>query len=400
MTDKTPSARLNPHFASVRRADYKTLQDRMAEGYVMLGWADPFFPDPCLPEHVIAAAKTALDQHGAHYSLPIGSPVLRREIAAKLAARNGLDVDPDREVIVTPGSDAGLWQAMQVILSPGDEVLNPVPSYPSNFRNAELMGAISVPVPLDPHRDFELDVAAVRARITPKTKLIILTQPNNPTGTVHRRETLERLAALVLEHDLLAIVDQAFEDTVYDARELVTFAALPGMRARTITLFSMSKGMAMSGFRVGYSVAAPEIMEVMHATAVNILGATNTAAQEAAIAALRDRDFVAGYIEKYERRRKYAADMLGAIAGVRFRPPQAGLMIWLDISGLGTSRQVSDHLLQDAKILVHPGALFGGVGANYVRLALSALHDDDAFCDALERTAASLCRLSVKSGWG
>jgi aspartate/methionine/tyrosine aminotransferase len=395
VTDKTLIARLNPHFASVRRTDYKTLQDRIAEGYVMLGWADPFFPDPCLPEHVISAAKRALDQHGAHYSLPIGSLALRREIAAKLAARNGLEVDPDREVIVTPGSDAGLWQAMQVVLSPGDEVLNPVPSYPNNCRNAELMGAISVPVPLDLDRDFELDVSAVRARITPKTKLIVLTQPNNPTGTVHRRKTLERLAALVLEHDLLAVVDQAFEDTVYDGRELVTFATLPGMRARTISVFSMSKGMAMSGFRVGYSVAAPEIMEVMHATAVSILGATNTAAQEAAIAALRDRDFVEGYIEKYERRRKFAADILGGIPGVRFRPAQAGLMIWLDISGLGTSWEVSDHLLRDVKVLVHPGEFFGGVGANYIRLMLSALRDDEAFRGALERTAASLRRLPV-----
>ncbi len=394
MSDKPFSPRLNPHFAAVRRVDYQALQDRLDHDYVMLGWADPFFPDPCLPEHVIAAAKGALDQHGAHYSLPIGSPALRRAIAGKLAARNGLDVDPDREVIVTPGSDTGLWQAMQVVLSPGDEVLNPVPSYPSNFRNAELMGAISVPVPLDASRDFELDVAALRDRISPRSKLVMLTQPNNPTGTVHGRKTLELLAGLVLEHDLLVVVDQAFEDSVYDARELVTFAALPGMRERTISVFSMSKGMAMSGFRVGYTVAAPEIMAVLHATAVNILGATNTAAQAAAIAAMEDRGFVAEYVARYERRRLWAAELLAAIPGVRFRLPQAGLMVWLDIAGLGTSRKVAEHLLSDAKIIVQPGEIFGGVGGNYIRLMLSALRDDSALREALERTARSLRALS------
>lgn len=390
--------RLNPHLAAVRRVDYRALQQRMDDGYLMLGWADPFFPDPCLPDHVIAAAKRTLDDRGAHYSLPIGSPALRRAIAAKLAAFNGLVVDPDRELIVTPGSDTGLWHAMQVVLSPGDEVLNPLPSYPSNVRNSELMGAVSVAVPLNEADGFTLDIAALRARITPRTKLVVLTQPNNPTGTVHDRATLTALAALVAEHDLLAVVDQAFEDMVYDGHEFVTFATLPGMRERTLTVFSLSKGMAMSGFRVGYTVASPEIMEVLHGSAVNVLGATNTAAQAAATAALRDPAFMADYRSTYERRRALAGKMLGAVPGIDYRAPQAGLMLWLDIHALGSATEIADHLLRDARIIVHPGDNFGGVGSRYVRIMLSALRSDEAFADALGQVATSLRRLAAAKG--
>ena len=387
-------ARLNPHLAAVRRVDYRALQERMDEGYLMLGWADPFFPDPCLPAHVIDAAKASLDDRAAHYSLPIGSPRLRRAIAAKLAARNGLIVDPDRELIVTPGSDTGLWQAMQLVLEPGDEVLNPVPSYPSNIRNAELMGATSISVPLDPNRDFALDPDALRARITPRTKLILLTQPNNPTGTVHDRDTLAAVAAIAAEHDLVVIVDQAFEDIVYDGREFVTFAALPGMRERTITVFSLSKGMAMSGFRVGYTVAAPAVMEILHGTAVNILGATNTAAQEAAAAALANPSFMDDYRRIYERRRALAGEILRDIPGVVYRAPQGGLMIWLDVAGIGSSRDVTDALMREARIIVHPGDTFGDAGAGFIRIMLSALRSDAAFEDALRMVAAVLRGLS------
>lgn len=384
------AARLNPHLAAVRRVDYRKLQAQIDDGYLMLGWADPFFPDPCLPAHVVAAAKASLDGAGAHYSLPIGTPALRRAIASKLAARNGLDVDPDRELIVTPGSDTGLWQAMQVVLEPGDEVLNPVPSYPSNVRNAELMGARSIAVPLDRANGFTLDLDALRASVTPRTKAILLTQPNNPTGTVHSREALTELAAIAAEHDLIVIVDQAFEDIVFDDRDFVTFAALPGMRERTITVFSLSKGMAMSGFRVGYTVAPPEIMEIMHGTAVNILGATNTAAQAAAAAALEDPNFIDDYRRSYDRRRALAGQILGDIPGVLYRAPQGGLMIWLDVSGLGHSRDVADALLREARIIVHAGETFGPPGADFIRIMLSALRDDSAFERALQMTASVL----------
>ncbi|WP_293977051.1 pyridoxal phosphate-dependent aminotransferase [Sphingomonas sp.] len=390
MTNNAAYSRLNPHMAGVRRVDYAALQDRIDAGYLMLGWADPFFPDPCLPEHVIAAAKATLDEGGAHYSLPIGSPQLRRTIAGKLARVNGMSIDPDRELIVTPGSDTGLWQAMQVVISPGDEVLNPVPSYPSNVRNVELMGGVNVPVPLDAERDFALDLDALRQRITPSSKLIVLTQPNNPTGTVHDRATLEALAKIVIDHDLLVVVDQAFEDVIYDGREFVTFATLPGMRERTITVFSLSKGMAMSGFRIGYTVAAPEIMAIMHGTAVNILGAANTAAQAAAVAALQAPSFVDGYRRTFAARRKLATEIFANVPGVRFSAPQAGLMLWLDTSSLGNSRDVADHIAQKARIIVHPGENFGGIGSGYIRIMLSALRDDIAFADALRRTADCL----------
>ncbi|CAN5319576.1 pyridoxal phosphate-dependent aminotransferase [soil metagenome] len=385
--------RLNPNFAAVRRVDYAALQARIDSGSVMLGWADPFFPDPCLPPHVIAAATACLMENGSHYTSPIGSPMLRQAIARKLARFNGLTINPDTELIVTPGSDTGLWHAMQVVLSPGDEVISFVPSYPSNTRNASLMGAINVPIALQAADDFRIDTRALQGRLTDRTKLLVLTQPNNPTGTVHSRRELEALSEFARENDLIVIVDHAFEDLVYDGREFVTFAALPGMAERTISVFSMSKGMAMSGFRVGYTAAPEDIMAVMHGSAVNVLGATNTAAQAAATAALSDSAFVDVFRDIYDRRRSLCVQLLGAVDGLRVLPPQGGLMLWLNISALGTSQGVAGHLATDAAIIVQPGDIFGEGGEGYIRIMLSALRDDAAFASAIKRTAVSLAKL-------
>ena len=199
----------------------------------------------------------------AHYTHPVGDAELKAAIARKLARQNGLSVVPERNILITPGSDSGLLFAMMPFIEPGDEVLVPDPSYPSNFLNPKLLGGKAVSVLLDEENGFRLTRAALEAALSPRTKMVLLTNPNNPTTTVFSREEMTMLAEFVIEHDLVAVVDQAFEDFLFDGREMVTLAALPGMWERTVTVCSVSKGMALSGVRVGYLVADDHIMDCL-----------------------------------------------------------------------------------------------------------------------------------------
>lgn len=171
----------------------------------------------------------------------MGDAELKAAIARKLARQNGLSVVPERNILITPGSDSGLLFAMMPFIEPGDEVLVPDPSYPSNFLNPKLLGGRAVSVLLDEANGFRLTRAALEAALSPRTKMVLLTNPNNPTTTVFSREEMTMLAEFVIEHDLVAVVDQAFEDFLFDGREMVTLAALPGMWERTVTVCSVSK---------------------------------------------------------------------------------------------------------------------------------------------------------------
>jgi aspartate/methionine/tyrosine aminotransferase len=372
-----------------------------AEGYRILSWADPWLPDPALSPVVREALLESLDSAGtAHYTLPIGERRLREAIAEKCRRVNGLTVDPARNVLVTPGSDAGLWFAMAALLEPGDEVLVPDPSYPSNAVNCTLLGARPVLVPVDAADGWQLDVEAMRAALTARTRMVVLTHPSNPTGTVIRRERLEALRDLVVEHDLLLVCDQAFEDFVFDGIELVTPAALPGMWERTLTVCSMSKGHGLSGLRVGYVVGPDRLMDGLYGTAVNVVGASNTAAQVASAAALRDTEALAERHADFEARRHDVVRILGGVPGVRVEAPESGFLSWIDVGGLGTGDEVAAHLLADARVSVNSGAPYGPSGVNHVRLVHGCYRDPAEMRRALEEIADSLRRLATERGLG
>ena len=379
-------------FSPVEKADVGEGAARLqAQGYDLLGWADPFFPDPSLPESVCRAMTEALASGmPAHYTMPIGSLELRTELAEKCRRYNQLEVDPSRNVLVTPGSDSGLLFAMMPFLDTGDEVLVPDPSYPSNFLNCRLCGAKAVPVPLDAANHYRLDVEAFRARLTSRTKMVVLTHPNNPTGTVFSREELEALSRLICENDLILVCDQAFEDHVFDGREMVTPASLPGMWERTVTTFSISKGLGLSGLRVGYLVACDAFMDVFYAAAVNVLGATNTVAQIGALAALRDKTLLPRYHQVLERRRNLAYEAFSAVPGVGVERPQSGILSWLDVSRLGTDTQVADYLREHAHVVVNEGRNYGAQGAGHLRLVHACFASDEKARSVFARIADSL----------
>lgn len=231
-------------FLEVTKADVgEGAGNFMKAGGDIMAWADPFFPDPAIPESVKKAMHEAIDGgFPAHYGMPIGIYELREALAEHISERTGLSIDPSRNVIVTPGSDSGLLYAMMPFISEGDEVMVPDPSYPSNFLNPKLLGGKTVPVPLYPEDNYQVRIEEFEKRLTPRTKMVLLTHPNNPTTTVYRRESIEALCRFIIDNDLVLVCDQAFEDHIYDGIEFVAPCTLPGMWERTLTVCSHFQG--------------------------------------------------------------------------------------------------------------------------------------------------------------
>ena len=388
-------------FESVNKADVGDNADKMkSDNVAMLSWADPFFPDDRMDEDIRCAVVSSLgDGTAQHYTAPIGNAELKKVIAEKVARFNGIPADPQRNIIITPGSDSALFFSLIPFVEHGDEVMIVDPSYPNNFQAVEILGGVPVSVPVRPETGFELEIEEFERRLTDKTKLVILTNPNNPTTVVYSRESLEQLAAFIIKHDLLAIVDQAFEDIVYDGREMVSLGSLDGMLQKTVTIFSISKGMGLSGFRVGCIVASDRLIDTLFASAVSVVGATNTAAQLAAIAAYGKRDeLVAEYSVIFDKRRRFVYEALSDIPGVRVQMPQSAFLSWINVSQLGTSDEIVDYLVREAKVFVNSGNCYGSQGEGYIRLVQGCYADDADIEQAVLRIREALLKKSRELG--
>lgn len=387
-------------FTKVQKADVGDALAKLREaGAAMLCWADPFASDASTPEHIKQATVECIESGAAgHYTAPIGNTELKIALAGKLSQYNRLNVDPQRNIIVTPGSDSGLFLAMLPFIAPGDEIMIVDPSYPNNYQNTRIMGGVAIPIPVHADNGYQFDIEDFEKRLTPKTKMVVLTNPNNPTTTVYRREKLEQLSKFIIDNDLIAVVDQAFEDAVYDDIEMVTLASLPGMWERTVTVFSFSKGMGLSGYRVGYIVADDVIMDKYYAAAVSVVGATNTAAQIGALAGLKNTDFLAEYNARHCRRRNLAYEILGHIPGVYMMKPESGYLSWLDVSKLGSSDEICTYLSEEAKVAVNAGEPYGRQGEGHLRIVHGAIADETEFKDALIRIRNALYKRAAQLG--
>ena len=371
-------------FLSVTKADVGEGAGKfMQEGGDIMAWADPFFPDPAIPESVQRALHDAVDKgFAAHYSMPIGDYQLRKVLADDINKRTGLSVDPSRNVIVTPGSDSGLLFSMMPFISEGDEILVPDPSYPSNLLNGKLLGGVTVPVPLYEEDNYQFRMEEFEKRITSRTKMVLISHPNNPTTTVFRRESIEALCNFVKKYNLILVSDQAFQDHIYDGIEFVHPAALPGMWERTLTVCSISKGIGLSGFRIGYVYTSDIIMDVMYGAAVNVIGAASTMSTIGAIAAITDQSILKDNYLRLERRRKLAWEAFQGIPGVTMNMPESGILSWLNISKLGTSEEVANRIMNEAKIMVNQGLPYGAQGEGHIRIVTACFAKDE---DAQER---------------
>lgn len=392
---------IDPSWRAISSPDF-TPYDRLdPERSILLNGADLFSPKPCLPAHVIEATKRALDEGRTHYSLANGyaEPELRAALVRKLHDFNGLDVDPERELLVVPSSAMGLYLGIRVCIRPnqGDEVLNIEPGFSENVNDVAQVGAVNVPVPVREETGFHLDLDVLESKITERTRCIVLTNPNNPTGTVYTRDELEGLADILTRHNLIAVVDQDFERQVYDT-DYVTFATLPGMRERTISVFGTSKDMGLTGFRVGYMVVPEELFGILKIAIFNMHGPTNTFAQIGAAAAFDDSRYADEWVELMRARRAWGQAVLDAIPGVRCPLPEGGFYFWANVSQLGTSEEVRDWLIDDAQIGIGLGTWFSPLGEGFVRIMYGAVPEEDTYHEAIRRIDASLRRLGKRKG--
>ena len=378
-------------FGKSEKADVGTsYQEMEKQGIALMGWADPFMPDRSLPDHVREALLEAIeDESSSHYTAPVGSSELKHVLAKRLKDFNHLDVVPDRNILITPGSDSGLYLAILPFIEKGDEVLIPSPSYPNNYTDVEIMGGTVVPVLLKAEDGYQLDLEEMERKVTGKTKMVILTHPNNPTTTVYDRKSLEGLRDLVVRHDLIVVCDQAFEDYTF-GKEMITPASLEGMWERTVSVFSFSKGAGLSGIRVAYIVACDEIMDSFYANAVAVIGAASTSAQKAMMKVYDDVSFMKRFEEAFDRRRKKAYEIFRDEDGLSCDLPESGFLFWLDVSGKGDSSKIVDYLLKEARVSVNDGKNYGPGGEGHIRIVLGVYRDDEVVFDALYRIRDAL----------
>lgn len=355
-------------------------------------------PDFSIPSHIMAKTLEAINSPvAAHYTAPTGNMELRACICDKARKMYGVELDPARNVIITPGSDSALFFAMYPFLEKGDEVIIPTPSYPNNMQNIIMMQAKPVVLELKVEDDYQIKLKALESLITNKTKMIVLTHPNNPTTTVYNEASLQAIREVVLKHDLVLVCDQAFEDFTYE-NKFIAPMAMEGMFEHTVTVCSISKGMGLSGYRVGYIMASDHVMDVMYGCAVSVIGATNTVSQIAAIEAFKHPEFMGEFNRAYDYRRHQAYEILNAVPGVKMQLPQSGFLAWVDVSQLGDSATICKRLISEAKVAVNDGINYGSGGAGHLRIVLGVYRDNQDVVNALERMAKTLSNIGKEKG--
>jgi len=356
---------------------------RAAGPLLNVGSGDPAFVTPA---HVREAAKSAIDAGRTHYER---NPDLREAIAVTLERDHGIRVDPGDGLVVTPGAHLAIYDVFRAWIEPGDEV---VMADPGSYYHANTVanGGVSVRVPLRPERGFRLDPDEVEAAVTPRTKVLALTNPEAPAASVHERADLERLADVAIRHDLLVVSDELYQAVTFAPAEHVSIAALPGMAERTITVNGLSKAWAMTGWRVGYAAGDPRLIAPVQA--VNHLNciSLNTIAQVAAHAALTGpQGFLDEARETYRRRRDLVVERVRAIPGLDCAVPEGTYYVWVDHRGLGVSSvRFQRFCIHGFGITFNPGPVFGPSGEGYARLSCSP--DTSVLEPGLERLAAAV----------
>ena len=265
------------------------------------------------------------------------------------------------------------------------------------MQNITMMQATPVVLELNEAEDYQINHQALESLVSNKTKMIVLTHPNNPTTTVYNHESLMAIREVVLKHDLVLVCDQAFEDFTFE-NEFIAPMALDGMFEHTVTVCSISKGMGLSGYRVGYIMASDVIMDVMYGCAVSVIGATNTVSQIAAIEAFKHPEFMDEFNRAYDIRRHQAYNILNTVPGVSMELPASGFLAWVDVSALGDSSAICKRLISEAKVAVNDGINYGPGGAGHLRIVLGVYRDDQQVIEALTRMAATLDAIAKEKG--
>jgi aspartate/methionine/tyrosine aminotransferase len=347
-----------------------------------LAWGDPEAihlevgePDFPTPEHVVEASHRAARAGLTRYAPNAGLPELREALADKVTRRNGYEARPD-QVVVTQGGVQALYLVLSALLEPGDEILLPDPAWP-NFRMiAHLLGARAVSYPLAAEGDFLPRLEDLERLVSPRTRAVLVNSPSNPLGTVVPHELMETLLAFARRRGIWFISDEVYDEVVFDDA-FVSAGSLAGPSDRLVSIYSFSKVYAMTGWRVGYLVAPPDMARILTGMQEPIISCVNTPAQMAALAAVTGpQDVVREMRDSYRARRD---ELLGLLerGGLPSSRPSGAFYVWTDVSEAGLpSMDFARSLIEREHVAVAPGSAFGELGEGYVRLSLASSRED------------------------
>ena len=358
---------------------------------ISLGVGEPDFDTPW---HVREEGIYSLEKGRTFYTSNAGLKELKYEIAAYLKRRCQVEYDPDHEVMVTVGGSEAIDLALRAMINPGDEVLIPTPCYVSYYPCAVLADAVPVVIELKEENEFRLTAEELLASITPKTKVLILPFPNNPTGAIMENEDLEAIAKVVIEKDLLVITDEIYSELTYSG-DHVTIAALPGMKERTVLINGFSKAYAMTGWRLGYTAAPRLILEQMLKIHQYAIMCAPTTSQYAAVEAMRNGDAdVAMMRESYDQRRRFVLASLREM-GLSCFEPKGAFYVFPNIKKFGmSSEEFAETLLKKEKVAVVPGSAFGACGEGFIRISYA--YSLEALKEALGRVSRFVKELEAQ----
>jgi aspartate aminotransferase len=330
-------------------------------------------PDFPTPRHVIEAAQRALDEGWTGYGPTPGFPDFREAIAAYISSTRGLTGLTGRNVVVVPGGKPIMFFTMMAVLEPGDEVIYPNPGFPIYESMINFLGAVPVPIPLVESRGFSFDLETFKAKLSPKTKFVVLNSPANPTGGMIPREDLAEIAALLRDRDVLVLSDEIYSRICYGV-EPSSITQFDGMLEKTCILDGFSKTYSMTGWRLGYGVMPLWLADAVDKLMVNSNSCTASFTQRAGLAALQGpQDAVDEMVAEFRRRRDVIVKGLNAIPGFRCAVPDGAFYAFPNVTGTGvSSKDLADLLLNEAGVACLSGTAFGSYGDGYLRFSYAA----------------------------
>ncbi len=352
---------------------------------VHLEIGEPDFPTP---QHIVEAAKRALDEGWTHYGPPQGYPELREAVAEDCARRRGIQVGPE-QVSIVPGGKPIIFFPMLALLEKGDEVIYPSPGFPIYESMIQYLGATPVPMPLVEKRGFSFDLNLLRDKLSPRTKLLILNSPQNPTGGVIPEDDMRAIADMVRDRDLMVMADEIYSQIYYE-EEPVSITRYPGMLEKTIILDGFSKTYAMTGWRMGYGVMPAWLVDAVTKLMVNSCSCVASFTQRAGIAALRGpQEPVHAMVAEFRRRRDAFCQGLNRIPGFRCPTPGGAFYAYPNVEATGiSSKKMADLLLEEAGVAGLNGGAFGEYGEGYIRFS---------YANSLENLMEAVARIEKAS---
>jgi aspartate aminotransferase len=331
-------------------------------------------PDFDTPSNIVDAACEALHSGWTHYGPAAGLPEFRQAIADDVSQLRGIQVHPD-QVVVVPGGKPIMFFTIMALAEPGDEVIYPNPGFPIFESVVNFVGATPVPLYLDEENEFRVDIAELRRKVTPRTRMMIINSPHNPCGSVLDSDDLQAIAEVAIDNDIIVLADEIYSRILYEG-EFASITQIPGMLERTIILDGFSKTYAMTGWRLGYGVMPPDLAAMVAKLMTNSNSCTASFTQKAGLAALKGpQDESYAMVAAFKERRDAIVAGLNKIPGIHCLLPKGAFYVFPNVKGLiarggfANSKAVADWLLQDAGVASLSGTAFGEYGEGYLRFS-------------------------------